>query len=139
MREAICFGWIDTTIKRLDDERYLIHFVRRNEKTSKWSDNTLRYAKELIKEGKMHPRGLHFYKLGKSKPTHDAGITKNPDTPKELQELIEKHNLTEKYHKLAPSTKRTYLRWYLRAKQEETKVKRANIILTALKNNKDIF
>ena len=30
MREAICFGWIDTTAKRLDAQRYMVHFVKRN-------------------------------------------------------------------------------------------------------------
>ena len=76
MEEAICFGWIDTTIKRLDEDTYLRHFSRRN-KNSKWSDNTLGYAKQLIKEKKMTPIGLEFYKEGLKKPTHDHGIPKN--------------------------------------------------------------
>src|SRR3989344_7228006 len=70
MHEAICFGWIDTTVNRIDDEKYMIKFSKRN-KNGKWSDNTLRYAKQLIKEGKMSPQGLAAYKLGLSKPTHD--------------------------------------------------------------------
>ena len=44
IEEAICFGWIDTIIKKLDDDRYLRNFSRRNN-NSKWSDNTLGYAK----------------------------------------------------------------------------------------------
>jgi uncharacterized protein YdeI (YjbR/CyaY-like superfamily) len=44
MEEAICFGWIDTTIKRLDNDQYIRYFAKRN-KNSKWSDNTLSYAK----------------------------------------------------------------------------------------------
>jgi uncharacterized protein YdeI (YjbR/CyaY-like superfamily) len=38
MEEAICFGWIDTTVKKLDGDRYIRTFTRRSEK-SKWSDN----------------------------------------------------------------------------------------------------
>ena len=49
MEEAICCGWIDTTVKKLDDERYGNHFVKRNEK-SRWSKNTLSYAKKMVKE-----------------------------------------------------------------------------------------
>ena len=49
MKEAICFGWIDTTLKRLDDKRYKRTFVKRNSK-SRWSNNTLRYAEEQIKK-----------------------------------------------------------------------------------------
>jgi len=41
MEEAICFGWIDTTIKRIDDERYQQSFAKRTDK-SRWSNNTLR-------------------------------------------------------------------------------------------------
>jgi uncharacterized protein YdeI (YjbR/CyaY-like superfamily) len=63
MEEAICFGWIDTTIHRIDDKRYIRKFVRRN-KNSKWSKNTLRIAKQLIKESKMTEDGILFYKLG---------------------------------------------------------------------------
>ena len=57
MEEAICFGWIDTTLKRLDEDTYQRTFVKRNDK-SKWSQNTLRYGKELIKEGLMTNAGL---------------------------------------------------------------------------------
>src|SRR3990167_3449320 len=68
MEEAICFGWIDTTIKRLDDDKYLRYFSRRNN-NSRWSENTLSYAKGLIKNGKITAEGLKYYKLGLQKPT----------------------------------------------------------------------
>lgn len=77
MEEAICYGWIDTTIRRLDEERYIRDFTKRN-KNSKWSKNTLSYAKRLIEEGKMSPEGLKFYELGSKKLPHDHGIPKNP-------------------------------------------------------------
>ena len=63
MHEAICFGWIDTTIKSLDEDRYIRRFVRRG-KNANWSKNTLGYAKDLIKSRKMTPHGLKFYKEG---------------------------------------------------------------------------
>ena len=49
MEEAICFGWIDTTVNRLDEERYMQRFSKRS-KNSRWSKNTLSYAKKLIEE-----------------------------------------------------------------------------------------
>jgi len=63
LEEAICFGWVDTTIKRLDENRFIRTFVKRN-KNSRWSENTLSYAKKLIKEKRMMPPGLLFYKEG---------------------------------------------------------------------------
>lgn len=132
MEEAICYGWIDTTIKRIDEDTFLRYFSKRSDK-SRWSDNTLSYAKRLLKEGKMSELGLHYYKLGLARPTHDHGIPKNPDMPEELKKELSKLKLLDKFEKLAPSMKRTYYRWFLRAKQEATKGKRVAKIIDDLR------
>jgi uncharacterized protein YdeI (YjbR/CyaY-like superfamily) len=131
IEEAICFGWIDTTIKRIDEDRFLRNFSRRNEK-SKWSDNTLSYAARLKKEGRMTAEGLHFYELGKAKPTHDFDIPKNPKMPLELKEALRKNAKAKKYFETyPPSTRRMLYRWILRAKQDETRSKRVSQIIVS--------
>ena len=55
MYEAICFGWIDTTVKKLDEERYSRTFVKRTPK-GRWSHATLSYAEKMIEEKKMKKR-----------------------------------------------------------------------------------
>ncbi len=130
MREAICFGWIDTTVKRIDDEKYKVRFARRNDK-SKWSDNTLRYAKELLAEGKMSPEGIKRYEEGKSRPTHDHGIPKDPKVPGDLKKALAQDNKArEGFDAFPPSSRRMYLRWMERAKLPETRVKRIQSIVT---------
>ncbi len=52
VEEAICFGWIDSTIQRMDDERYRQKFTPRN-RESKWSAHNVRRANKMIREGKM--------------------------------------------------------------------------------------
>jgi uncharacterized protein YdeI (YjbR/CyaY-like superfamily) len=134
MEEAICFGWIDTTIKKLDDERYMRYFCRRT-KNSTWSYNTLSYAKQLIKEKRMNPSGLIFYKEGLKKKPLDHGIPKNPDIPEELKRELEKKinkKIKEKFEKVSPSMKKTYFRWILHAKLPETKKKRIDSIIEFL-------
>src|SRR3989344_4648251 len=84
IEEAICFGWIDTTIKRLDEATFVRHFSKRNQ-NSRWSDNTLGYARELIKKGRIAEEGMKFYQLVAAKPTHDHGIPKNPTMPPALE------------------------------------------------------
>ena len=127
--EAICFGWIDTTIKRLDEDRYMRNFTKRN-KNSRWSENTLRYGKELIKKGKMTPEGLRFYKLGFKKLPHDHDIPKNPNMPEELKKALSKNKKAkEKFDNLAPSKKKMFYRWIIRAKLLETKKKRIRKII----------
>ena len=139
MEEAICFGWIDTTIKKLDHEKYLRCFVRRNDK-SKWSKNTLRYARELIRNGKMSNEGIRRYKEGLAKNPHDLGIPKNPEVPGYLMREIEKDRVTkENFKKIPPSYKRALLRWLLRAKLEKTKKKRVKIIVQSLRKKEKLF
>ena len=136
MHEAICFGWIDTTIKKLDEDRYIRRFARRS-KNSKWSYNTLGYAKQLVKEKRMAPPGMAFYKEGLKKKPHDHGIPHTPDMPKELKDELKKNKkMKEKFDNLSNSQKRNYLRWLFRAKMPETKKKRAKQIIKNLKEDK---
>ena len=127
MKEAICFGWIDTTVKRLDEERYQQCFVRRTDK-SRWSKNTLRYAEEMIAQGKMSAEGLKRYQEGKKKPTIDLELPEN-HMPPELEEALRKEKAWEKFNQLAPSTKKVYVHWVARAKLSETKRKRVAIVV----------
>lgn len=135
MHEAICFGWIDTTIKRLDDTRYIRNFSRRTDK-SRWSSNTLSYAKKMIKKGKMHNSGLKFYKEGLKKPTIDFMTEKNPPAPEDLLSELRKNSSAHKnFNSLAPSYKRNYIRWILRPKTAETRKKRISIAVERLSKN----
>lgn len=137
IEEAICFGWIDTTIKRLDEDRFLRNFSKRTQH-SRWSDNTLGYAKRLVQEGKMSDEGVRYYKLGLSKPTHDHGIPKDPSMPPELKISLSKNpEASKRFETFSPSVKRTFYRWILRAKLPATRDKRITIVVeSALKNRK---
>jgi len=138
MIEAIRFGWIDTTVNRLDDEKYIITFVKRN-KNSRWSNNTIGYARELEKQGKMSPAGLSAYKHGLSRPTHDFGIPANPEVPEDLAEILNKEKARGKFDSFSTSYKRTLLRWLLKAKLPETKKKRIDIIVDLAKKEDKKF
>ena len=140
MEEAICFGWIDTTVKRLDEDRYIRNFSKRT-KNSRWSDNTISYAKELIKQKKMMPQGLKFYQEGLKRPTHDAGIPKNPEMPEGLRKALSKNKRArENFNEQAPSMKKMLYRWILRAKREETQLKRIKrIVEESAAGNKDMM
>lgn len=132
MKEAICFGWIDTTVKRIDDEKYSQTFVKRN-KNSKWSMNTLSYGKELLKKGLMSEFGIKMYKEGLLKKPHDADLPSNPEVPKELKEKLNKDKIAkEKFEKMAPSNRKMHLRSILRAKRPETREKRILELIKSL-------
>src|SRR3989338_778451 len=128
MNEAICFGWIDTTIKRIDENTFLRYFARRNDK-SKWSENTLSYAKELLATGRMSLEGIKRYKEGLQRKTHDYGIPKNPKMPRDLKQALEEENALKQFTYLTKSAKRMHLRWLLRAKLPKTRKKRIKEII----------
>jgi uncharacterized protein YdeI (YjbR/CyaY-like superfamily) len=133
MFEAICYGWIDTTLRKLDEDKYIRFFARRN-KNSKWSYNTLRYGEELIKFGKMKPSGIIAFEEGKKKLPHDYGLSENPEIPKELERELKKNKAFKIFESLPKSLKKTYLRWVLRAKLEPTKKKRIESIVNRMKS-----
>ncbi len=56
VEEAICFGWIDSSVRRLDEERYAIRFTPRRPK-SNWTEANRALAKRLELEGRMTEAG----------------------------------------------------------------------------------
>ena len=60
VREALCFGWIDGVVKRIDDTSYTRRFTPRKP-GSIWSTVNVRHAEQLIAEGRMQPAGLAVF------------------------------------------------------------------------------
>src|SRR5438093_3815253 len=74
--EALCYGWIDSLIKRVDDDWYARKFTPRTN-NKKWSELNKQRVARLIKEGRMTPSG--FAKLGYTE--QPAGTVKQPPNP----------------------------------------------------------
>jgi uncharacterized protein YdeI (YjbR/CyaY-like superfamily) len=55
--EALCFGWIDGQVRRLDERTYRQRFTPRRAR-SPWSRRNVGLVQRLVEEGRMHPRGL---------------------------------------------------------------------------------
>jgi uncharacterized protein YdeI (YjbR/CyaY-like superfamily) len=55
--EALCFGWIDSVMKRIDDEKYVLRHTPRK-KGSNWSEVNKRRVAKLIEQGRMTEAGL---------------------------------------------------------------------------------
>jgi len=134
IHEAICFGWIDTTAKRIDDDVWGVTFRKRGP-NARWSNNTLRYAKEMISQGKMTPAGLAAYNLAKGKPTIDHGLPKDHPPPKDLIKALSKSKkaLTN-FNSLAPSMKFMYIVQIERAKLPETRKRRIKKTVDIMKS-----
>ena len=57
VEEALCFGWIDSLVKRIDAERYARLFTPRMDET-RWSPTNRRRLAKVIAQGRMTPAGL---------------------------------------------------------------------------------
>ena len=128
VEEALCFGWIDSTVRRIDTERYMQKFTPRKMKSS-WSVSNVIRVKKLTKQGKMTAKGLELYQFAKKhKLLPDPSLEKKPkvpDTPSWFEEALDKNPAARShFYKLAPSYRRNYIGWIMDAKQAETKLRR---------------
>jgi uncharacterized protein YdeI (YjbR/CyaY-like superfamily) len=121
VEEALCFGWVDSIIKRLDDERYARKFTPRKP-DSKWSTiNRRRYA-DLQARGLLEAAGLDRAPTGRS---GDAPRPSLSVLPTYIEKQLKADDRVWNYfEKLAPSCRRAYIGWIDSAKREETKQKR---------------
>jgi uncharacterized protein YdeI (YjbR/CyaY-like superfamily) len=122
--EALCFGWVDSLVRRLDDRRYARKFTPRRA-DSRWSTvNRKRYA-QLKALGRLKPPGIQ-------RPPTSRGSAPRPvrlDIPSKLPEYIrvalKKHpNALRHFEALPPTERRRYFAWIESAKREETKLRR---------------
>ncbi|MBP2029501.1 uncharacterized protein YdeI (YjbR/CyaY-like superfamily) [Methanohalophilus levihalophilus] len=133
LEEAICFGWIDSRVKKIDEEKYAERFTPRKE-GSVWSEANKEIARNMIKQGKMTEAG--FEKLGNAlneKPVPEKPITMPADMKKELMNY---EKAWENFSAFAPSYQKNYIRWVLDAKREETRAKRIKSVVERARENK---
>src|SRR4051812_46131305 len=123
--EALCFGWIDTTARRIDDRHYMQRFTPRK-RGSKWSLVNKRKVAALIASGRMTKAGLaqveHAKKSGEWKLKRDTRA--KAEMPPELDAALSVR-ARKVYEALAPGYQNLYRRFVGEAKQAETRVRRA--------------
>jgi uncharacterized protein YdeI (YjbR/CyaY-like superfamily) len=130
LEEALCFGWIDSIIQKIDEEKYARKFNPRRP-GSKWSELNKHLAAKLVKEGRMSAAGLASVDF--SLPEADAPRPKRPELPVPdwlKSGLMASPKAWENFDRLPPSHKRNYIGWISDAKREETRQRR---ILEAIK------
>lgn len=135
VEEALCFGWIDSLVRRLDDARYARKFTPRKA-ASKWSTSNRRRYADLQSRGLLAEPGL------RRAPTKWSGDAPRPSVS-ELPSYIEETLKTvpaawDFFKQLAPSYQRAYIGWIESAKREETKERRLGEVLGLLASGKKL-
>jgi uncharacterized protein YdeI (YjbR/CyaY-like superfamily) len=134
--EALCFGWIDSTINKRDDESFYQYFAKRKPKSS-WSRVNKLKVEKLISEGLMTESGLKLIELAKQTGTWAAlDDVENLINPPDLKEALDENSLAKEYFELFPrSVKRAILEWLMNAKQPDTRLKRITEIIEKAEKN----
>lgn len=126
VEEALCYGWIDSRVKRIDDERYMQKYTPRQDK-SNWSQSNKRRVKRLIKKGRMTPAGLATVEIAKQNGSWNRldDVEAELVIPADLAEAFTKNHPAKKFFdSLAPSYHKQYLWWLKSAKKKETRQRR---------------
>jgi uncharacterized protein YdeI (YjbR/CyaY-like superfamily) len=122
VEEALCFGWVDSLVRRLDDDRYARKFTPRRP-DSRWSQSNLERYAALAARGALQPAGKARAPTGKTAvaPERWSG----PSLPRYVERALRKSPAAWKtFERLAPSHRRRYVGWIDSAKKDETKQRR---------------
>ena len=140
VEEALCFGWIDSIIKKIDDDKYCRKFTPRNNK-SIWSELNKKRIAKMIKEGKMTKAGMDKINAAKKNGEWNkksVAATKY-DMPIELSELLSKNKIAKEFFESLTNTyQKQYIGWIASAKKEETIIKRAKEAIELLKKKQKL-
>jgi uncharacterized protein YdeI (YjbR/CyaY-like superfamily) len=136
VEEALCFGWIDSIVKTLDEDRYLQKFTPRVN-VRQWSPSNRERVSKLIQQGRMTAAGLS--KL----PPDDAPPPERYTADSPLPDLFAaalaaSPTAAENFGKLAPSYRRDFVRWVIEAKKEETRQRRLAEAIRMLERNEKL-
>lgn len=138
LEEALCFGWIDGVMKKVDDKSYIKYFSARR-KGSKWSEKNKALTVELEKRGLMTDFGREKIEEAKNNGQWD-NAAKPSDVAEEQIEMVAgllKGNVQayENFLKMSPSVKKTYTRAYLDVKTDAGRSKRLEWMTGRLEKN----
>jgi uncharacterized protein YdeI (YjbR/CyaY-like superfamily) len=126
VEEALCFGWIDGMLRRLDEDRYARRFTPRRD-GSRWSPSNRRRVEVLIASGRMAKPGLERVRAARRDGSWDA-----PDRPQiakeippELKRALARNRKARLFFEsLTPRQRRHFIAWVATAKRPETRARR---------------
>ena len=133
---AICYGWIDSTVRKLDDERRKQTFTPRKDK-SVWSKLNKTYTEKLIKENLIHESGLRKIEIAKQNGSWESlDDVEHLIIPDDLLLALNKNQIAlNNYNNFSPSYRKNYLYWLNQTKRQETRNIRIEQIIKLCEQN----
>ncbi len=139
--EALCYGWIDSIIRKLDDTKYARKFTpRKND--SKWSVSNKNRVMKLIDAGMMTEYGLEKVEAAKHSGSWENPVSKpvfDLTMPPEFEQALRDNPLASKqFEKMPLSHRKEYLLWIVTAKRPETRDRRIAEAIRMLAEGKQL-
>lgn len=140
VEEALCFGWIDSTVRRLDEKRSKIYLSVRKPK-SVWAKSNKDRVEKLIQNGLMTRPGLAVIERAKEDGSWTAfDVVEKLVVPVELKTILnENKKAAENFEKFSLSLRKQILYYIYSAKQTPTREARVAKLLPSLKKGKNPF
>ena len=129
LQEALCFGWIDSMVRRIDEERYAQKYTPRNLK-SIWSAANKARVEKLIAEGRMSPPGMTKVESARKNGSWETldridPIIRTIDVPADLRAALDAEpRARDIFDGRPPSEKKLWSYWVVSAKKAETRTRR---------------
>jgi uncharacterized protein YdeI (YjbR/CyaY-like superfamily) len=140
VEEAICFGWIDSIVRKIDAERYSQKFTPRTGRAG-WSATNKVRAERMIEQERMTEAGLNTIREAKRNGSWDEipASKKAWGMPVELKEALAASELASKnFKRMAPSYQKQCAGWIASAKRGETRIKRTREVIGLLERNQKL-
>jgi uncharacterized protein YdeI (YjbR/CyaY-like superfamily) len=141
VEEALCFGWIDSIIKKLDETQYVRKFTPRKP-DSNWSASNIKRVERMIAKGLMTEFGMHLVEAARRSGSWNNPVQK-PKLEFKLQPefaeaLVQNPKARETFEKLAPTHQNQYIGWIEVAKRQDTKTRRITESIRLLEQGKKL-
>jgi uncharacterized protein YdeI (YjbR/CyaY-like superfamily) len=123
--QALCFGWIDSVRKSIDETSYANRFTPRKPK-SNWSAVNVKRVGELIELGLMTPAGRKAFEAREEDRTAVYSYEQRPqDLPPEYERELRKNARAARFWRAQPAGYRKAATWWVvSAKREDTRLRR---------------
>jgi uncharacterized protein YdeI (YjbR/CyaY-like superfamily) len=133
---ALCYGWIDSTVRKIDDEKRKQTFTPRKNK-SVWSKVNKNYIEKLIANNLMHESGLAKIEIAKQNGSWNSlDHVEDLIIPEDLQKAFDNNTTAfENYSNFSFTYRKSYLYWLNHAKREETRLNRISEIIKLCEAN----
>ena len=136
IEEALCFGWVDSTAGRVDDDRGKLYFAPRKPRSG-WAATNKARIERLLAEGRMAPAGVAAIDRAKANGSWEVlDSAERLVVPADLAAALDaRPPAAANFAGFPPSARKQVLAWVALAMRPETRADRIRRVVDAAERN----